>query len=484
MITTTIARRSWKVAITAIAMIAMLASCSDSSNNSNSSTREEILKCPESEALISRAVETFDVEVDFAQLESAPILTGVLHGVTDQTPFHAIADIKLASARVNSNSNFSDVFDVHGIKPVFVVSDGISSSVSPAADWDAYEARVRYLANELGTSVIYDIWNEPDSPFFWSYWAGMSAEEGNTQLLEFLEAFKHAHDVLREVLGDDAIISGPSFGGLDEPLLRRFMDYSLQEGLKVQVLSVHLIYNPDNTFGEIEQQLGTLYQDYLVGEEYGAVGVEELHVNEYGAPKQYGRPGSMLALLRVMERGGVAQAMRAIWGPSAAFADDAQGYLFFAGIAEPLFPVTVTQTDGNMDDLLTLEFDTRPIWWAYKYYADGAESRVTATSNLEYIMPLASRSSAELDYNQILLAAYDSENFPERPARVGLQLRGLVGAEALTLRLNKIPYDDSATLDEPVVAYECELRPTAGGTVALSVEMPADYEVLALSIEE
>lgn len=471
-------------AILAILFLGVLAACSDSSDSSDRTDNDTALFCADEDAPITATAFGADITVDFSRLESVATLTGVLHGVTDQTPFHAIADIKLASARVNSNSNFPEVFDVHGITPVFVLSDGISGSVSPAADWDAYEARVRDLAIELGTSVIYDIWNEPDQPFFWSYWAGMSAEEGNTQLAEFLEAFKRAHDVIRDVLGDEAVISGPSFGGIDEPLLRRFMNYSLQEGLTVQVLSVHLIYNPDDTFAEVEQQLSALYQDYIVSPEHEAVGVVELHVNEYGAPKQYGRPGSMLALLRVMERGGVEQAMRAIWGPSAAFRDDVQGYLFFAGIGEPLFPITVSQTDGNMDDLLTLDFDTRPIWWAYKYYADGAESRVTATTNLEYIMPLASRSSDELDYNQILLAAYDSESFVERPDRVGVQLSGLAGNGALTVKLTRIPYDDSATLDAPVVAYECELRPAAGGTAAFSVEMPADYEVLALSIEE
>ena len=460
-----------------IALGAALTSCSDNDQDTLGVT------CAEGGAPISTSVEGVQVTAQFSQLTPAPILTGVLHGVTDQTPFHAIADIKLASARANFNSYFPEVFDVHGILPVYVVSDGLSNSVSPAADWQAYEDWVRNIAIERGTSVIYDIWNEPDQPFFYSFWAGMSAEEGNPQLAEFLESFKRAHDVIRDVLGDEALISGPSFGGLDEPLLRRFMDYSLAEGLTVQVLSVHLIYNTDSTFGEVEQQLSTLHRDYVTGPDYAAVGVEEIHVNEYGAPKQYGRPGSMLALLRVMERGGVQEAMRAIWGPSAAFADDLQGYLFFAGLAEPLFPVVSSQTDGKMTDLLNEDFEPRPTWWAYKYYAEGAESRVSASSTLEYIMPLASGASEELGYNQLLLAAYDSENFPDRPGRIGVQLNDLPGRGRATVRLFRVPYNDAIALEEPVAAYECTLSPQQGGSVTLSVEMPGDYEVFVLTIE-
>ncbi len=404
-----------------------------------------------------------DVEVDFSRPESVSTLTGVLHGITSETPYHAIADIQLAAAR--GRGVFMDVFAMHDITPVLVVSDRVFVGASPAENWSAYEDAVRNLAVEYGTSVIYDIWNEADQALFWAFWAGMSAEEDNEQLPEFLEAFKRAHDAIREVLGDEAVVSGPSFGGtlpfsggIDEPLLRRFMDFSLREGLTVQVLSVHLIYDPDDTFGEVEDELNRLYQEYIAGPDYAAVGVDELHVNEYGAPKQYGRPGSMLALIRVMERAGVAQAMRASWGRSEAFTDDLNGLLVFGGFAEPL--VEVTPNRGAMSDLLTPDLRPRPIWWAYKYYADGAGSRVAADSELDYIMPLASSTSESLGYNQLLLAGYDSENYAERPDKLGVQLKGLANNSGwVTVRLLKIPYDDAATLDTPTIAYECELRP-------------------------
>ena len=461
----------------AILFLGVLAACSDSSDRTDS---DAALLCAEEDAPITAITSRVDIAVDFSRSESVATLTGVLHGITSETPYHAIADIQLAAAR--GRGVFMEVFAMHDVSPVLVVSDRVNlGGVSPAENWRAYEDQVRNLAVEYGTSVIYDIWNEPDQRFFWPFWAGMSAGEDNEPIREFLEAFKRAHDAIREVLGDDAVISGPSFGGIDEPLIRRFMDFSLREGLMVQVLSVHAIYDPDDTFGEVEEELNRLYQEYIAGPAYSEVGAIELHVNEYGAPKQYGRPGSMLALLRVMERSGVTQAMRASWGRSEAFTDDVNGYLVFAGIAEPL--VEVEPNAGAMSDLLTPDLRPRPIWWAYKYYADGAGSRVAADSQLDYIMPLASSASEELPYNQLLLAGYDSENHPERLDTIGIQLKGVPGTGRAKLRLTQIPYDDTEVLEVPAVIYECELRPDSDDELRLSVEMPDDYEVLALTIE-
>lgn len=470
-----VAARSSRVAcaLLVVVSVAALAPRADGSGD------EEKVLCPDTHAPIATSAAGVDVEVDFSQPETVSTLTGVLHGITSETPYSAIADMPLAAAR--GRGVFMDVFALHGITPVLVVSDRVGlGGESPAADWSAYEDQVRNLAVEYGTSVIYDIWNEPDQPFFWPFWSGMSAEE-DEKSAEFFEAFARAHDAIREVLGDTAVISGPSFGGIDEPLLQKFMDFCLHEGLTVQVLSVHLIYDPDHTFGDVESELNRLYQDYIAGPVYAAVGVAELHVNEYGAPKQYGRPGSMLALMRVMERAGVSQAMRASWGRAEAFTGDLNGYLVFAGIAEPL--VEVEPNPGAMSDLLTPELRPRPIWWAYKLYAEGAGSRVAADSQLDFIMPLASRASEALAHDQLLLAGNDSGNHPERPDTIGVRLNDVPEAGMATLRLSRIPYDDSIELDEPVVVYECELGPDAGDPLTLSIEMPEDYEVLALTIE-
>ena len=172
--------------------------------------------------------------------------------------------------------------------------------------------------------------------------------------------------------------------------------------------------------------------------------------------------------------------MRAAWRRSEAFFDDGTGYLVFAGIAEPL--VEVEPNPGAMPALLTPNLRPRPIWWAYRYYAENTGSRVSANSELDYVMPPASSASEELGYSQLLLAGYDSENHPERPETIGIRLGEVPGAGSATLRLMRISYDDAGELEAPAVVYECALRPAAENELRLSVLMPDDYEVLARTI--
>ena len=98
-------------------------------------------------------------------------------------------------------------------------------------------------------------------------------------------------------------------------------------------------------------------------------------------------------------------------------------------------------------------------------------------------MPLASRASEELGYNQLLLAGYDSENHPARPEVIGIRFKEVPGVGSATPRLVRIPDDDARELEAPAVVYECALRPDAENELRLSVMMPDDYEVLALTIE-
>lgn len=76
-------------------------------------------------------------------------------------------------------------------------------------------------------------------------------------------------------------------------------------------------------------------------------------------------------------------------------------------------------------------------------------------------------------------------NHPDRADGVGIRLEGRSDETGrVTVALTRIPYDDAATLDTPTPAYECDLKPDAGGIVSFSVEGPDDDEVLALAIEE
>jgi hypothetical protein len=420
---------------------------------------------PSNNCQISNRATSIDVEVDFTQSENVSTLTGVLHGVTTETPPEFVEGIQLGSARARANF---DVLISYGIKPVLVVSDLVNlNESSPSADWVSYENEVRNLANTYGNSVIYDIWNEPDMPFFWPWWSGLDMTPPDEQVLgEFLESFKRAHNVIRDELGEEAVIAGPSFAKLRESLIQRFMDFCLQEELKVQVLCVHLLEYSDEKLSQLEQRLTFLYEEFIEGSAYSSVGVTELHVTEYGLPKQYGRPGSMLAFIRIMERSKVDEAMRASWGPSEAFTDDLYGFGVFIGLTSPLIDETQffeeVNQGGRLSSLLTTDFKPRANWWAYKYYADGAPSRVHASSNLDYIMPLASNTSSQLKHKQVLIANYNDEAVTQKPDKLGINLKGISGSNGATIKLSRIPYLEAGELSEPEVICEYRLVSVRG----------------------
>lgn len=65
----------------------------------------------------------------------------------------------------------------------------------------AYEAFVTGLAKQWQgrPGVIFDPWNEPNCSDFWT---GTETRQ--------LETFRHTHDVIRRVVGTEAVIAGPS----------------------------------------------------------------------------------------------------------------------------------------------------------------------------------------------------------------------------------------------------------------------------------
>lgn len=94
--------------------------------------KQATLVCPENGCVISSGTNGIDIEVDFAQSQNVPTLTGVLHGVTTETPPEYVNGIRLASARARNNFELLYSYD---IKPVLVLSDLVNlNGESPATD--------------------------------------------------------------------------------------------------------------------------------------------------------------------------------------------------------------------------------------------------------------------------------------------------------------------------------------------------------------
>lgn len=338
-----------------------------------------------------------EVTVDFASEENPSSMSGFL-GVISENKIKDEYVTPLAPKywRGPSGLHAVEQAEKFDAKLIYVVGNGWAGpmdkdSIPPFEDYEKWKSHVREATSLYGTRVIYDLWNEPDIPLFWGFWEGATLEK-------FLETAKVTHDVIREELGEDAIISGPSISLFSRGTLKKFMDFCKDNEMKVQIMSFHLLYQPDSFLPLLEVSMKKLKQLYIGTPEYASVGLEEIHVNEFlMAYQQNSRPGSILAFMRTMESAGMDGAAKACWSHPKDCSNIVDCYL-------PFNDKWKTCGDGSINGLLTPDYQPRAAWWAYKHYADGVESRVEASSKSSRIRVLASRESMDDNIAQVMLA--------------------------------------------------------------------------------
>jgi hypothetical protein len=380
---------------------------------------------------------TPEVVVDFAApVAGARSRAGFLHGLGDRQPHDSlISALRPAMWRIGKPSDYDRLvraFPDPASRPriTFLLSDqwGYPSYDGshgwPHEDWAAWEAFVRRTARvHRGKQMLWEVWNEPDNPVFWK---GTQAQ--------FRETYLRAFRVLRQVLGPDVMVGGPSYSsyttyvdpqGLStHPLMREFLAYCQANGCEANFLTWHELH-PD--IPPVEQRARELR---ALAREYPAVAVRELHAGETVGERNHYRPAEQLGTLYYVERGNVDASPKTCWEDS--------------GGASTCFNQT-------LDGLLTPSGLRRTAgWWAYKSYADGAASRVASTTNHPYVVALGSTRSATPGQAQVLIA---SLGYREAPASktVRLSLRN-IGAlpsaqgSAARIRVQRIPNSGEAAV--------------------------------------
>ena len=159
----------------------------------------------------------------------------------------------------------------------FVLSDGWGYTTNPADNWsnfeDYIEEQVDYSVDNDLPIAYWDIWNEPDSQYFWS---------SSWSYADCLETFERAYDVIKDIL-PDAKVLGPSFSryaaldnfsGLttDEFITDLYDDH----GVLLEAISWHQNdglswYIPDHV-DDLEDAIASIgggYDPELVINEYG-----------------------------------------------------------------------------------------------------------------------------------------------------------------------------------------------------------------------
>ncbi len=227
----------------------------------------------------------------------------------------------------------------------------------PWADLAAWEEFVRQVAREHeGEPISWDIWNEPNGPTFWS---------GGRE--RFFRTYAVANRALREELGEQIEIVGPSVSRWSPEWIEAFLDHCLAERCRLTALSWHENLRPDDAIADISEHLREGRSRFLDDARYAPLGMREINVNEYVGREHGKLPGEAVAYLAELEKGGADLAARSCWS-EADCAPAALGGLLDPGRGAP-----------------------RAVWWAHRWYAQGAGARVRSASGDDGVFVLASR---------------------------------------------------------------------------------------------
>ena len=302
-------------------------------------------------------------------MDSVKSMSGFLHGINIDRPHDSLITV-LEPKLLRSGAGFYDTYlrkTLLSNQNILVLSDlwysgpGARFSVLPYDNYEVYKEFVRGVVRRTrDQNLIYDIWNEPDNSFIWK----------GTRL-QFYESFKIAHDVIREELGSDAIVSGPSTHWL--PVwIYEFAEYCSMNNVQLDVFSYHELH-PTDDFYSVQQHLRQLRT--AIDDKYKNLGIKEIQVNEYGYYGSQLNPASILGYLYYLERGGADGACRACWNDSDSVS---------------------TCWTGTLGGLLTRE-DLKPrvSWWAYRLYAESIAKRVKSSGSSSSVINFAYQAQNE-----------------------------------------------------------------------------------------
>ncbi len=343
--------------------------------------------------------------VDFARPVATHSLVGFLHGLDDLQPADRLVVPLHPTLWRGSIDSAPFVRAVgFGARYMLVVSDlwgypgaGWYGRQAPWEDWDAWSAFVRDLARRYGDhDMVWDIWNEPDVPYFWT---GTEAQ--------YHELYRRAYVAIRQELGARATIAGPSVSAFRWDWLVGLLDYCRGADCAVDALSWHELPGGRGV-AAIADHLRRARAGLLGNPAYVPLGVRGLYIGEYVGEGDALWPGEVLGYLAQLESGGASEAAHACWhDPSGAD----------------------TCTQHTLDGLLDgATMRPRAPWWAMRWYARGTDSRVRSRSTDPALAVMAARRPGGSDWRhaEILLGYLDTHDRPLPPRTdVLLAVRGL-----------------------------------------------------------
>lgn len=296
------------------------------------------------------------------------------------------------------------------------------------ADRKGWEDVIRDVVADVEASgatnvVAYAPFNEPDITW-------REAENG-----DFLDAWKFTYDVLREEIGPDVPIQGPSFSD-NITRMREFLEFAKETNTVPDVLEWHELIRSSKTKGDVEAVRAMLDE----------LGLPDLPIDiaEYASPQEVGLPGPLVGYIAKFERYGIQRAELAFWNQS-----------------------------GTLGDLLVSRGGApNGAYWLYTWYAD-MEGQMVTTTPPSNESPLDGAASVNDAQDEVKIIAGGNSG-PTSIVVNGLDELAL--GDSVNVKLETTPsYGRTTPTPGPITISETTYEVGDDGSITVPVVMNPNY---------
>jgi xylan 1,4-beta-xylosidase len=313
--------------------------------------------------------------------------------------------------------------------------------------WETFVRRIAELSR--GKEIYWDIWNEPDTLGSW---------RGTRDML--FATWIRAAQILKETLGPDTKVGGPSTSSFQPAFFEAFLSSCLRAGSDVNFLCWHEL-EPWSDIALVEKNVRYARKEYVENTRFKTLKLNEIHVNEYvGEVDQY-RPAELLAYLFYLERGGADYAARSCWG--------------------------LHCEDNSIDGIIDPRTqEPRAPWWVHAYYAAGCDWRVRSDSDFGHVVVIGQALPAGADHVQALIGYYGHEGATAQRLPVEVRLSGLsriAKGRRAGIKAIRIPDAGARTVNTLPVVYH-QVLDVLHDQVSFGLDSIGLHEVYAIRVEE